>query len=1425
MAGAWSFWNIPLDALPDITNNQVQIVTNSPTSPPQEMEQQITLPIELAMQNLPSVREVRSVSRYGLSVVTVVFEEEVPTLEARQFVREQLDMAVQEIPRALGRPQMMPITTGLGEIYQYVLTVDSSHIDRYSLMDLRTIQDWIVKRQLSGTKGIIEVSSFGGQLKQYEIAVDPSALMARDLTINEVVARVRAAHENTGGSYIERDDQAYYIRALGRVESMEDMASIFLASSSPGKSVILGDVAEVREGSAQRYGAMTMDGVGEVVGGITLMLKGENSDQTTRNVQSRVEEIRGGLPEGVDIYPYLDRAELVDQTTATIQHNLLMGGGIVILVLILLLGNWRAGLIVASIVPLSLLFAFILMQYFGVSANLMSLGAIDFGIIVDSAVIVVEGIVHYLFARHMGARLSSKQMDEAVVQASTSMMKPASFGLFTTLVVFLPILALVGIEGKMFHPMALTLSFALIGTFLLSVTYLPVMSSLLLKNKIRESRGPSYRLMELLKRQYRPLLRFSLGSPLAVVLPALGFLVLATVLFSRMGSEFIPTLEEGDLAMQVTLPPGSSLSESIRTTTAAEKVLLSSFPEVEHVVSKIGTAEIPTDPMAIEEADVMIILKDKSEWVSAKSREELADKMDEALKVFTGVSFEFTQPIQLRFNELMTGVKSDVAIKVFGESMSELKRIADEMAKWIEEVPGAGDVRVEQTAGLRQWQIKYDRSALARHGIAVTDVNTVIRTAYAGEFGGTIFEEERRFDMVIRLDSVQNAPLNLSDLRIKTQDGLGPSIPITEVVSARRVRGPMQISRENSQRRVTIGVNIRNRDVSSFISEVQGVLGKEINIPPGYFVSYGGDFENLERAADRLRYAIPVALLLILSLLYLSFRRVSYALLIFSSVPFSFIGGVMALYVRDMPFSISAGIGFIALFGVTVLDGLVLVSEFERLKKEKVSIMERILEGTALRLRPVLMTALVAALGFLPMALSTSAGGEVQRPLASVVIGGLITSTVLTLLLLPVLYRWIEERRISFRGQSAINVFILVTFTVAVGAQNTYSLKDARTALEERHPRFQMESRAVEALELGEGAAVDIPKTFLSGQYGQFNTENQDNSFAIEQSFSLPGRYKRRRAWLEQQTEVGREERALSMIDLKRELYLTYYEMNALQRRASLLRQRDSIWKAHVEQMQRRSASGATEELEVLFAENTRAQVELDLMDMDVRREVLRSHLRYLVQDPSADFPSSMNQSSPLQQSSLAEMSWEQHPKIRRAEEMLALKSAEKGKVAADLWPDFSIQYQNMTLIGDQNVNNPMEEYGSGERFHAGQLGLRVPIFYGSRRAEVKKIEQQILQQQEELRQVRAEHQMKWQQAYDLCLQYQRKVQRYEDRMIERAHRIEELASSKLKQGQISLMEWTTSVQKSYEVLLQYEWERWNLHRHEIEFLYLTQEL
>src|SRR5262245_39653365 len=1003
-AGVYSLIKLPIDAVPDVTNVQVQVLTAAPSLAPLEIERQITFPVEVAMSGLPDIAEIRSVSKFGLSSVTVVFHDSVNTYFARQLVLERLTQAREQIPENIGSPEMGPISTGLGEIYQYELkAAPGPEGDRYDATALRTIQDWSVRRQLLGVPGVTEVNSFGGLEKQFQVRLDPVKLQSYGLTLSDALEAVTRNNANVGGAYIEHGAEQYLLRGIGLAESCDDISSIIVKAAKEGVPIYVRDLGEVVEGATVRQGAVTADGKGEIVAGIAMMLKGENSRTVVNRVKERIEQVKKTLPSGVELVPFYDRTELVDRTIKTVVKNLVEGASLVIVVLILLLGNWRGALLVATIIPLSMLFAAILMRAFNVSGNLMSLGALDFGLIVDGAVVMVENAVR----RRAGAQraVSRERPERTILDACVEVGRPVVFAVAIITIVYLPILSLNGIEGKMFKPMAGAVVFALLGSLLLSLTYIPAAMTFLLRGRVAETESFVIRYTE---KWYHPALAAVTGNRRAALVAAAALVVISGAIFPFLGSEFIPRLDEGSLAAQVQQLPSVSLSQSIRTVTEVEKAL-KAFPEVTRVVSKTGRAEVATDPMSVDFSDLYIELKPPSEWKTAHTKTELVGKISEALeKKVPNAAFSFSQPIELRVSELISGVRSDIAIKLFGDDLDTLKKMAGRIGAVVSRVPGAEDVKIEATSGLPQLQIKPDRAAIARYGINVEDVNSLVESIVAGKEAGLVYEGEKRFSLVVRLaDESSRDVETIKNLLVSAPNG--SRIPLAQLAGVKLVEGPSQISREDTRRRIGVELNVRGRDIGSFVRDAQDAIDEQVNLPPGYYLTWGGTFENLQRASSRLLIVVPLALFLIFVLLFTTFRSVRQALLIYTGIPFAVVGGVFALALRGMPFSISAGVGFIALFGVAVLNGVVMVSYINHLREEGRSVADAVKVGAEDRKRPVLMTALVASLGFIPMAIATSAGAEVQRPLATVVIGGLVTSTLLTLLILPILYGWFER--------------------------------------------------------------------------------------------------------------------------------------------------------------------------------------------------------------------------------------------------------------------------------------------------------------------------------------------------------------------------------------------------------------------------------
>lgn len=1008
--GAWSLVNLPFDSTPDITDNQVQVITQAPSLGAQEVEQYITTPIEMALANVPRLEQRRSISRGGLSVITLVFDDDADIYWARSQVSQMLSEAVKDLPKNIDT-EMGPIATGLGEIYHYTVRAKKGYENKYSLTDLRTIQDWIVRKQLSGTPGVAEVSGWGGYVKQYEVALSTDRLNANGISIADVFNAIEKNNANTGGGYIEENANQYYIRGIGVAKSLDDIADITVKNVS-GTPVRVRDVADVRYGHATRFGAVTRNGEGEVVAGIAIMLKGENFQEVIKNVKHRMAQIQKSLPEGVVIEPFIDRTNLVDRVEGTIARNLIEGGLIVIFVLILFLGNARAGLVVASVIPLSMLFAFGMMKLFGIDGNLMSLGAIDFGMIVDSAVIIVEAVVSHINGtreKYPALRLTQKEMNQEVSFSASRIRQSAAFGEIIIMIVYVPLMTLVGIEGKMFRPMALTVFFAILGAFILSLTYVPMASSLFLSKRIRVGETLSDRMIRKLKKVYARALDWALARYKDVITGAVALFAVSLVAFKFLGGEFIPTLDEGDFAVEMSMAQGTSLSRMVETCGKAETLLKRKFPEIKQVVSRIGSSEIPTDPMPVERADIMVALKPKAEWTSAKSTSELMEMMEETLKTIPGLEAEISQPIQMRNNELLTGIKQDVAIKIYGDDLDELSRQAVKVKNIISGVRGVSGVAVEEVAGLPQINVKYSHERMARYGINVDDVNGVVESSFAGATAGSVYEGERKFDIVVRIDNAERDAKRLADLAVPLPGG--GFVPLSQIADIVYEPAPAQVSHENGARRIYVGFNVKGRDVQGTVGDIQTLLDKKLKLPEGYYYDYGGEFQNLKSATDRLMVVVPVALVVILLLLYATVKNLRESLFVFSAIPLAAIGGVWALWLRGMPFSISAGVGFIALFGVAVLNGIVLIGQMNQSQRDGVvDIHQRIMDSCKTRLRPVLMTALVASLGFLPMALSHGDGAEVQRPLATVVIGGLVTSTLLTLFVLPAIYKMFTKK-------------------------------------------------------------------------------------------------------------------------------------------------------------------------------------------------------------------------------------------------------------------------------------------------------------------------------------------------------------------------------------------------------------------------------
>ncbi|MDY8134619.1 CusA/CzcA family heavy metal efflux RND transporter [Aquimarina sp. 2201CG5-10] len=1327
IGGIYSIQKVPVDAVPDITNNQVQIITQAPNLSTEDIEQFVTYPVEIAVANLPGVTEIRSISRFGLSVVTIVFSDDLDTYLPRQLVAEKLNEIKSDIPKDFGQPTMGPISTGLGEIYQYTLEVDPKFKNKYDVTELRTIQDWIIRRQMAMVPGVIEVNAFGGSAKQYEVTIDPNELKAIDLTISDVYNALENNNQNTGGAYIEKNHQANFIRGEGLARTIDDIKNIVVTNKG-GIPITIKDIGTVKFGKATRYGALTKNGEGEAVGGMILMLKGASSDMVIKNVTDRITEIQKSLPQGISIKPFLDRSKLIASTTSTVTNNLIEGALIVIFILVFFLGNWRGGLVVASTIPLSLLFAFILMNVFDVWANLMSLGAIDFGIIVDGAVIIVESTVFLLYRRmEKGKEITAKTRDKITYRASSKMMNTAFFGQFIILIVFIPILALEGVEGKMFIPMALTFGFAMIGAMVLCLTYVPMITAVFLKVPKTKKTYWGDRIVQWLERIYENGLQKAIKRGKLIIVSSIVLLGIASFLFTKMGGEFIPQLDEGDLAFHAILKPGSSLSETISATTKVETLVKNSFPEVKDVISRIGVADVPTDPMPMDIADVFVILKPSSEWTSASSKEELIDKIKEKIEQIPGLNYEFTQPIEMRFNELITGVREDIAVKLYGEDLDLLARKAEEMGKIIATVNGVADMKVEAIAGQPQITIKYDRNKIAQYGLQINELNNLIETAFAGGVAGTIFEGEKRFDLVVRLKEELRKDLsNVKNLFVTLSTGT--QIPLKEVASISYKPGPMQISRDNTNRRVYVGINVRGRDIKSLVEEIQQKIEANLELPPGYYIRYGGAFENLERATNKLKIVVPIALGLIFILIFFALKSFKQTLMIYIAIPLATIGGVFSLMLREMPFSISAGIGFIVLFGVAVLNGLVLISGFNELKDEGLSdINERIRIGTRRRIRPILLTALTDMFGFLPMALSTTSGAEVQRPLATVVIGGLLTSTLLTLFIIPILYRWIENRtysKIKINTPGAITtISLLLLFCNPIQAQQpSISMQEAVTISEQNYPSIKAAKLSVDKEKALKTTAWDFGNTrlFTSGEeIGNNSDDALYTTLGIGQNnidiFGIASKNK----LAKENIKLAETNIELSSLDLKRKVQMAWSKAYTAKQMYMSYAKIDSVFSGLNKAIDLRFETEAISKLEYNATANQGKLISIQKEQAFANYQVALQELNQWLQDNVFYDVSDTTIHSFDDGLLVSDKDLKNHPLFGYWQHQLDIANAQSHVIKSQFLPKLSAQY------GFQKIGNQ-----SG--FNSYLVGIQVPLVFNKTKGKIKasKINAQIIEQE-----------------------------------------------------------------------------------------------
>lgn len=1413
---------LPIDAVPDITNNQVLVITTAPSLGAPDVERFITVPIEQATRNVPGIVEQRSFSRFGLSLVTIVFNEQTDVYWARTQISERLAQVRQQIPEGMGVPELGPVSTGLGEIFQYVVRPKPGYEQKFSQTELRTIQDWIIRKQLLATEGIADVSSFGGQLKQYEVSVRTDKLRSLGVSISDVYDALQNNNQNTGGAYIEKGPTVLFIRTEGLAKTIEDIQQIVIKRSN-GIPVLIRDVAEVKFGAATRYGALAYNTDGEVAGAVVMMLKGENSNKVIRNIKEKIKQIEASLPEGVMIDPFLDRTKMVNNAIGTVETNLLEGALIVVFVLVLFLGNFRAGFIVATVIPLSMLFAIIMMNAFGVSGNLMSLGALDFGLLVDGAVIIVEAVMHKMSKLNgvaMGTKLSREQMDRSVEESSGKMMNAAVFGQIIILIVYLPILSLQGIEGKMFKPMAQTVSFAILGAFILSLTYVPMMSAFFLSRKQGHKENISDRMMQRLQQWYKPLLHKSMKAPGIIIGSAVVLFVAAVVVLSSLGGEFIPKLEEGDFAVETRVLTGSSLTTTLQESQKAVKILLKEFPEVEKIVTKVGTGEIPSDPMPIESADMIIVLKDKKEWTSAKTFDELAEKMGERVASVPGVTTGFQYPVQMRFNELMTGARQDVVCKIFGDDLDSLARYAAAVGDVIGTVEGAKDLFVETVTGIPQLVISYNREAIARYGATITDVNRSVQAAYAGSVAGQIFENDRRFDLVIRLnESQRNNVEELGDLLVELPSG--QQVPLNVLARVAIEEGPYQIQREDAQRRITIGFNVRGRDVQSIVEELQAKVKKQVQLPAGYYATYGGQFENLQQATKRLAIAVPAALLLIFVMLFFAFRKFKYCLLIFSAIPLSAIGGVFALWIRDMPFSISAGIGFIALFGVAVLNGIVLITEMNRLKAEdnSSSIPEVIAQATETRLRPVLMTAAVASLGFLPMALSNGAGAEVQRPLATVVIGGLLSATLLTLFVLPSLYLLFEKKKIQIPMKPLL-VIVMMLSTWSLQAQ-PMKLEKLLALVKEKSPILkvgQLQEKYYTALK---GTAKDIPKTQLITELGNYNSFNFDSRVSILQPFSAGMVYRKQELVLNSYLNTAEANTVIQQQVLEKMIRQLYLELQYLMAKKKILERADSVYGSFQRVAQLRFEKGESNLLEKTTLDNQVMQNRQILLMNLSDTKAIQLEIALLLQDTISIVPAEeLVTDQQLYDTALLQ----QHPELQyyKAQEQQA--EAETQLAKAKLKPEWLIGYNNQSLMGWMEYKNRSERFfTAGDRFSSVTLGMSIPFFNKAQKAKVEaaNVQEKVNRANTDIAALRLKTQL--QQALQHRDKFNSSLTYFKNSALPQSNIIIQTANLNYKNGQISYIEWATLVNQALGIQMQYADTQRDHQLNEIQLDYLLQ--
>ena len=1396
LGGVYSISKLPIDAVPDITNNQVLIITSVPSAGAPDVEQLITVPIEQATRNIPGMIEQRSFSRFGLSLVTLVFNDEIDIYWARQQVSERLVNVKSQMPEGMGIPELGPLTTGLGEIYQYVLRTKKGYEGKFSLMELRTMQDWIVRKQLLGTAGVADVSSFGGAVKQYEVSVNPELLKQYDLSVNDIYTALNDNNQNAGGAYIEHGPNVLFIRTEGMVDSLGQIGSIPVKTLSNGMPLLISDIAEIKFGEATKFGATTFNADGEVAGAVVMMLKGENSNQVIADIKAKIATIQETLPEGVVIEPFLDRTKMVDNAIGTVSKNLLEGALIVIFILILFLGNLRAGLVVASVIPLAMLFAFILMHLFGVSGNLMSLGALDFGLLVDGAVIIVEAVLHQLYhssKKGQHNQLDKTEMNTIVGQVSNKMMGAAAFGQIIILIVYLPILSLTGIEGKMFKPMAQTVSFALIGAFILSITYVPMMSAWVLNRNRVQKETMTDKLMQNLEAFYEPLLMKALKMPKQIIGLTIALFIGAIFLLTTLGGEFIPKLEEGDFAVETRVLSGGSINTTLDATQKASKLLIDRFPEIEKIVTKIGSGEIPTDPMTMDASDLMIILKDKKDWVSANTFDELADTMGKVMSQVPGITSGFQYPVQMRFNELMTGSRQDVSCKIFGENLDSLSKYAALMGNIINQVDGAKDLYTETVTGISQVVVHFNRTAIARYGANIKEVNQVIQSAYAGGVAGKVFEGDRRFDLVVRLNSIQKKDWQqIKNLMVTV--GNGKQVPLYELAEVKMEEGPYQIQREDAARRIVVGFNVRGKDVKTVVNEVQEKVKKSIQFPPGYYVVYGGQFENLEHAVSRLQIAVPVALLLILVMLFFAFNNLKHCLLIFSAIPFSAIGGVLALWLRGMPFSISAGVGFIALFGVAVLNGIVLLTEMNKLAMEpNRTIVDIITTATKTRLRPILITAAVASLGFIPMALSSGAGAEVQKPLATVVIGGLLSATLLTLFVLPIFYQLFEKKRL---GQTTIAIlFCIIGLNATVLQAQQLTVKKPLVKVVEQAILVSPTLKTTEAqgayYQALSKSSFDPAKLAFRGELGNVNSSLNDSKYAVEQVFDLPKVYQAQKNLNLSISQNYSYQIVLDQKMIQHAVEQLYIQLQFQVAKGILLSQLDSIYAKQLAAVDARFKAGQDNGLEQLNMQNW-VSLHKQLMIKNQNEQLgLQKQFVILLQDPSLLIPAESLIFEPKLLDTVIDAG---HPMNLFWKQKLQSAIAETNVAKSKILPQVAVGYTNQSFRMNPNDQN---------RYNSVNLGLNVPLFRSGLKQKVKASQANETVMMHEKEKALLDLNMQIQKAWSNYQETMDLYQHIQKGLIPNANKMANMANLSFKEGQISYIEWSNAMSQVQQIQMQ----------------------